>query len=158
MTLDPGALLLAFLPLPITLALSLIDLRRRILPNPLNLLLFSLGLAIAALRNPDARILAACVAQSAAAFLLLWGLRALYARLRGRTGLGFGDVKFVGAATAWIGLGGLPFLILIASMTALVALAGAALAGWRVTRTFRLPFGPFLAIGLHAALLAGHVP
>lgn len=158
MALDPGALFLALLPLPLTLALSLIDLRRRILPDPLNLLLFTLGLAVAGLREPEAAALAACLAQAGAAFLLLWGLRALYARLRGRTGLGFGDVKFVGAATTWIGLGGLPVLILVASIAALAALACAALTGRRVTGTVRVPFGPFLAIGLHAALLAGHVP
>lgn len=158
MILDPGSLPLAALPLPITLAMSLIDGRRRIIPDPLNLLLLALGLTVATLREPDPATLAACLAQVATAFGLLWALRALYARLRGRTGLGLGDVKFVGAATAWIGLAGLPILILIASTTALAALALAALAGRAVTRDLRLPFGPFLAVGLHAALLAGHAP
>lgn len=158
MILDPGSMALAALPLPITLAMSLIDLRRRIIPDPLNLLLLVLGLAVATLREPDPAALAACLVQAGAAFGLLWALRALYARARGRTGLGLGDVKFVGAASAWVGLAGLPVLILIASTTALAALALAALAGRAVTRDFRLPFGPFLAVGLHAALLAGHVP
>jgi leader peptidase (prepilin peptidase)/N-methyltransferase len=158
MILDPGSLTLAALPLPITLAVSVIDGRRRIIPDPLNLLLLASGLAVATLRAPDPAALAACLAQAAMAFGLLWALRALYTRLRGRTGLGLGDVKFVCAATAWIGLTGLPFLILIASTTALAALALAALAGRQITREFRLPFGPFLAVGLHAALLAGHVP
>ncbi len=158
MNLDPGSLTLALLPLPITLALSVIDLRRRILPDPLNLLLLGLGLAVATVREPEPSTLAACLAQAAVAFGLLWGLRALYGRLRGRTGLGLGDVKFVGAATAWIGLEGLPLLILIASTAALAALGLAALAGRRLTRAFRLPFGPFLAAGLHVALLLGHAP
>ncbi|WP_342150865.1 A24 family peptidase [Methylorubrum sp. SB2] len=158
MTLDPGSLTLAALPLPITLALSVIDARRRIIPDPLNLLLLILGSAVAALREPNPAALAACLAQAAAAFGLLWALRALYARLRGRTGLGLGDVKFIGAATAWVGLAGLPILILVASTTALATLALAALAGRAVTRDFRLPFGPFLAVGLHAALLMGHAP
>lgn len=158
MSLDPGSLTLAALPLPITLAMSLIDGRHRIIPDSLNLLLFALGLTVATLREPDPAALAACLMQATAAFGLLWGLRALYARLRGRTGLGLGDVKFIAAATAWIGLAGLPILILVASTTALAALALAALAGQRVTRDFQLPFGPFLAVGLHAALLAGHAP
>ncbi|KQT59708.1 peptidase A24 [Methylobacterium sp. Leaf456] len=158
MILDPGSLTLAALPLPITLAISVIDGHRRIIPDPLNLLLLASGLAVATLREPDPAALAACLAQAAVAFGLLWALRALYARLRGRTGLGLGDVKFVGAATAWVGLAGLPFLILIASTAALVALALAALAGRQITREFRLPFGPFLAVGLHAALLMGHAP
>lgn len=158
MMLDPGSLTLAALPLPITLAMSLIDLRRRIIPDPLNLLLLLLGVAVAIRREPDLTVLAACLVQAGAAFGLLWGLRALYAWARGRSGLGLGDVKFIGAATAWVGLAGLPLLILIASTAALAALALAALLGRAVTRDFRLPFGPFLALGLHAALLLGHAP
>ena len=84
------------------------------------------------------------------AFALGWSLRALYARLRRRTGLGLGDVKFLRAATAWTGLEHVPVLILIASGTALAALALDALSGQRIGAATRLPFGPFLAIGLHA--------
>jgi leader peptidase (prepilin peptidase)/N-methyltransferase len=46
-------------------------------------------------------------------------------------------------------------LILAASLSALAAVGLVALAGRRVARTTALPFGPFLALGLHAALLVG---
>lgn len=145
----------ALLPLPLTLAVSLIDLRRRIIPDGLNLALLVLGVGFAALTGPALAAAGASLVQAAGAFLLLWALRAAYARLRGRTGLGLGDVKFIAAATAWTGLAGLPLLLLVASTSALAALALAALAGRRVDLAFRLPFGPFLALGLHATLWTG---
>lgn len=143
------------LPLPITLPIAVIDLRRQRIPNALNLALFGGGLAFAALRGRDALGLAlgAALIEAATAFAVFYGLRAAYARLRHRTGLGLGDVKFVAAATPWIGLPGLPFLILAASTSALAVLLLLRLFGRAVRPDTRLPFGPFLALGLHAALV-----
>ena len=149
MVVDP---LLALLPLPLTLPIALIDLRRRIIPDGLNLALLLAGLAFVAVRDPSLDAVLARAGEATLAFALGWSLRALYARLRGQTGLGLGDVKFLGAATAWTGLEPLPILILIASGTALASLGLAALAGRRIGATTRLPFGPFLALGLHATL------
>lgn len=149
-------LLPVLLPLPITLAAAAIDLRRRIIPDLLNLALLGLGLAVAAWEDPALSSLAERLAQVALAFGLFWALRALHARLRGRIGIGLGDVKFIAAATAWIGLVGLPLLILTASLAALVGVLVAILAGGRIDRAARLPFGPFLALGLHAVLAAEH--
>ncbi len=51
-----------------------------------------------------------------------------------------------------------PLLILVASLTALLAIGLVALSGRRIGATTRLPFGPFLALGLHAALALGPRP
>ena len=59
------------------------------------------------------------------------------------------------ASAAWTGLEPMPVLILVASATALAAVGLAAGAGRRFGATTRLPFGPFLALGLHAVLLLG---
>lgn len=93
------------------------------------------------------------LAETILAYLLLAGLRAGYARLRGRTGLGLGDVKFVAAAMPWIGLAHLPLMILIASLSALLAVAALHLSGRRIGAGTQLPFGPFLVLGLHGAQL-----
>jgi leader peptidase (prepilin peptidase) / N-methyltransferase len=148
---DP--LVAALLPLPLTLPIALIDLRRQIIPDRLNLAL----LGLAGLRAAQAPLaaLAEGLAGAGLAAALLWGLRAAYGAWRGRTGLGLGDVKFVGAATAWIGLSGLPLMIFAASGSALVLIGLAALRGRTIGAATRLPFGPFLALGLHAALWAG---
>lgn len=143
----PGDLLLILAPLPLTLPIAWIDLRRRIIPDGLNLALLCAGLALTAWREADGSALLPRAGEVAVAFALFRGVRALHARLRGRIGLGLGDVKFLAAATAWTGLAGLPVLILVASLSALLVVVLR-----RLDAATRLPFGPFLALGLHAAL------
>ena len=155
MTGDLFPLALVLAPLPLTVPMAVIDLRRRIIPDGLNLALLATGLALTAWRDPDALDVSMRCAEAALAFCFGWGVRALHARLRGRIGLGLGDVKFLGAATAWTGLAQVPLLILVASLAALLAIGLAALSGRRVGATTHLPFGPFLALGLHVALALG---
>ena len=144
----PGDLLLALAPLPLTLPITWIDLKRRIIPDRLNLALLGIGLALTGWREAEWDALLPRAGEVAVAFALFWGVRALHARLRGRIGLGLGDVKFLAAATAWTGLAGLPVLILVASLSALLVVVLR-----RLDAATRLPFGPFLALGLHAALI-----
>ncbi|QRE74038.1 prepilin peptidase [Methylobacterium aquaticum] len=149
-----GTVLPALLPLPLTLPASVIDLRHRIIPDALTLALLGLGLGLAGWRDGIAGI-GIGLLEAGLAYGLFRGLRALHARASGRIGLGLGDVKFIAAAAAWTGLSGLPVLILAASLSALAAIGLMALAGRRFGRETALPFGPFLALGLHAALLLG---
>ncbi|MGC5781692.1 prepilin peptidase [Methylobacterium sp. NFXW15] len=155
MTGDLFPLALVLAPLPLTVPMAVIDLRRRIIPDGLNLALLATGLALTAWRDADALDVAMRCAEAALAFGFGWVVRALHARLRGRIGLGLGDVKFLGAATAWTGLAQVPLLILVASLTALLAIGLVALSGRRIGATTRLPFGPFLALALHMALALG---
>ena len=154
------AALPVLLALPLTVPVVLIDLRRRIIPNALNGALLGLGLAVVAAQNlarPDpagaAGAVGLALAEAALAYGLFAALRAGYGRLRGRTGLGLGDVKFVAAAMPWIGLAQLPLMILVASTSALLAVAALRLTGRRIGADTRLPFGPFLVLGLHGAQL-----
>lgn len=47
----------------------------------------------------------------------------------------------------------LPLMILIASLSALLAVAALHLSGRRIGAGTQLPFGPFLVLGLHGAQL-----
>ena len=85
---------------------------------------------------------------------LLWLMARLYLGLRGHHGLGLGDVKFVGAATAWTGLIGLPWLLLIASLSALTWVVAKHMVGHSLAQGQRIPFGPHLSLGLLATWLA----
>jgi leader peptidase (prepilin peptidase)/N-methyltransferase len=128
-------------------ALTLIDIRRGIIPDGLNLSIAGLGLVkIVVAGGAMAGIEAAC--GGAVIGLTFWLLRRLYFALRKIQGLGLGDVKFLAAATPWIGIAGIPTLLLIATLTALAAAGSLQLAGRGMTRQTSLPFGPFLAIGL----------
>lgn len=133
--------------------LALIDIRHGIIPDWLNLSIAGLGLAkIVIAGGAVAGIEAAC--EGAAIGLIFWLLRRLYFGWRKIQGLGLGDVKFLAAATVWIGIGAVPLLLLIATLIALAVAAVMQLAGRDMTRRTSLPFGPFLALGLLLTLVA----
>ncbi len=127
--------------------LAWIDIRHGIIPNWLNLTIAGLGLAKAAIvGGPLAGLEAAC--EGAAVGIIIWLLRRLYFAFRKMQGLGLGDVKFLAAAGIWVGVAGLPTLLLVAALTALACAGVLQLAGRQLTSQTSMSFGPFLAIGL----------
>ena len=136
--------------------LAWIDIRDGIIPDWLNLSVAGLGLArIVIVGGLGGGIEAA--GEGAAVGLTFWLLRRLYFGWRKIQGLGLGDVKFLAAAAIWIGIAGLPALLLIAALTALAAAGVLQLAGRDMTRRTSLPFGPFLTIGLLFALVVQQI-
>jgi leader peptidase (prepilin peptidase)/N-methyltransferase len=134
-------------------ALALTDIRRGIIPNGFNLSIAGLGLLKAVVAGGVMAALAlGC--EGLAVGLIFWLLRRCYFAWRKTQGLGLGDVKLLAAAGTWIGIAGLPTLLLVATLAALAAAGGLQLAGRAMTRQSSLPFGPFLAIGLLLAVIA----
>ena len=121
-------------------ALALIDVHRGIIPNGLNLLIAGLGLLKAAIAGGAMAVIGAGC-EGVAIGLIFWLLRRFYFTLRKTQGLGLGDVKFLAAAGPWIGIAGLPPLLLVATLTALAAAGSLRLAGQDMTRQTSLPFG-----------------
>lgn len=140
------AWLLASLALALVLAaLSAIDLRDYRLPDALTLPLAAAGVVASwwlGLAPPWW-----AVASAVLGFALLAGVAMLYSRVRGRDGLGLGDAKLFGASGAWLGLEGLPSVLLVACGAAIVALLVMAARSQSLSATTRIPFGPFLAFG-----------
>lgn len=125
------------------LGLGLCDLQAFRLPDALTGALAALGLGLAA--EDPARGLPDGLAAGAVALGLFWGLRLAYRRLRGREGLGLGDVKLMGGIGAGVGLAGLPVVTLVAAGA---AIAGALVlgGGWRRgAGHMPIPFGAYLA-------------
>ena len=135
------------------LALGWIDARQWLLPDALTLPLLLLGLALTALSAPED--LADHAAAAVLGYVALRAIAWIYQRLRHREGLGQGDAKLFAAAGAWLGIGALPQLVLIAALTALVTAAGISLAGTRLRAHSALPFGPFLALATWLLWLFG---
>jgi len=133
--------------------LAVIDLRRGIMPDGLNLSVAGLGLAKAVVTGGAIGGVGA-VTEAIAVGMTIWLFRRLYFALRKIEGLGLGDVKFLAASAPWVGIAGIPVLLSIAAFTALMAVGGVLLAGQKLTRETSLPFGPFLALGLLSALAA----
>jgi len=95
------------------------------------------------------------VAAVATGFAGLWLIGWLYRRLRGREGLGGGDPFLMAGAGAWVGLAGLPSVLLWASAAGLSVVFALLVVRRRVAATDRLPFGVFLAIGTWLTWLYG---
>jgi leader peptidase (prepilin peptidase) / N-methyltransferase len=139
-------LLGAVVLIPILLWIGVVDAQRFIIPNAANVLLLCGGLGFSALFGKPT-LVEACwgaVIGAAAFFLIRQG----HAYLRGFAGLGLGDVKFAGAAGSWLGPLALPWLVLLASISALATVI--LLHGMRndLTARSRIAFGPHLAFGL----------
>src|SRR6266700_6390760 len=127
--------------------LAWIDIDHGIIPNWLNLAIAGLGLSKALIIDgPSASLEAAC--EAAVIGAVFWLLRRLYFSLRKIQGLGLGDVKFLAAAGIWVGVAGLPVLLMIAALTALACAGVMQLDGRQLTGQTSISFGPFLAIGL----------
>jgi leader peptidase (prepilin peptidase)/N-methyltransferase len=137
-------------------ALALTDIRRGIIPNGLNLSIAVLGL-LKAVMTSGAAAAVEIGFEGAAIGLIFWLLRRFYFALRKTQGLGLGDVKLLAAAGTWIGIAGLPTLLLIATLAALAAAGSLQLAGRAMTRQSSLPFGPFLALGLVLTVIAQQI-
>jgi leader peptidase (prepilin peptidase)/N-methyltransferase len=137
------------------LVLGWIDWRHKILPDVLTLPLIPLGLAVAGSLEPEN--LPDPLLGVAAGFFGLSLVAWIYRRMRGREGLGRGDVKLFAAAGAWVGASGLPSVLAGAALGGLAAASGMMLAGWRLDRQSALPFGPFLAAATWLVWLYGPV-
>jgi leader peptidase (prepilin peptidase)/N-methyltransferase len=128
------------------LAAAMIDVRERLLPDEINLAIGVLGLAHSAL--PEGRSLLDAVLGVGIGFAALAGFAFLYARLRGREGLGLGDAKLLAALGAWVGWQGLAGVVMVGSAAGLAwALLDALARRRRLRGDLSLPLGPFLALG-----------
>jgi leader peptidase (prepilin peptidase) / N-methyltransferase len=99
----------------------------------------------------------AAVARAAATASVFALLRWSYGRIRGREGLGLGDVKLAAAVGAWLPLALIPFCFALASCAALVTVMLARLRGKSIDATAKLPFGAFLCPALWLVFYAGEL-
>ncbi|HEY9343654.1 MAG TPA: A24 family peptidase [Inquilinus sp.] len=135
--------LLVLLLLPIVL----IDLRESRIPNICNLALAAGGLAQALVRNPTLQTLGLSLGVAVLTFLLLAGTAWVMQKIDRNARIGWGDLKFLTAASLWVGLQGSLVVLILASVVALMATL--ALAPWRGVKWREMrPFGPALALGL----------
>ena len=173
------------------LILTVTDLRVRLLPDVVNWQGFAMGLMFSAFVPPNdgfarmiiLRLLNLRLPAYAAGILdgllgaafgsfLLWGLAALYKAVRGREGMGMGDVKMMAMVGAFLGLRGTFLTILVGSLLGSVlglSVVGALYLGdweselakrasrrgigaestlrWALASRYQLPLGTFLGTG-----------
>lgn len=126
-------------------AVAIVDARRFLIPDALSGGAAALGLARIVAEDGGAALAEAALRAGVSA-LAFWLLRVGYRRLRGRHGLGLGDVKLAAVAGLWLGWLLVPIAVEIAALAALsAALLAAAAARRSPLGSDRLPFGLFFA-------------
>lgn len=90
-------------------------------------------------------------------YAVLWVLAKLFVLRTGREGLGLGDVELLACIGAFTGIAGAWIALVVASLVGLVAGISYAVVTNQTTslRYLKIPFGPFLACGAVAYVLAG---
>jgi leader peptidase (prepilin peptidase)/N-methyltransferase len=126
--------------------LAYIDFRSFRLPDAITLPMITIGILFnvvgmpyPGLASPTGSLLGAI-----GGFALLWALDKMYYWTKKQHGIGLGDAKLLSALGAWLGLGAIPNILLIASISGVL---GGVL--WlrfqKQTLRSAFPFGPFLA-------------
>ena len=85
--------------------------------------------------------------------LAFLAFRVAYRRIRGREGLGLGDIKLAAVAGAWLGWALAGLAVDIAALSALGAVLIRALRGQRIAATTRIPFALFFGPAIWLAWL-----
>lgn len=148
---SPAILSFGFLLAVLVVAIAVVDLRQLIIPDSLNLTLAAAGLGFQFWIEPalplDALLFAALV------FVVFLGLQQWFVRVRGVQGLGLGDVKMASASAFWISPWNAALYLLVTCVTALLFVFFASLRGAKLEMKMKVPFGPFLGLGLFVTWL-----
>lgn len=144
---EPAQLVLGLVFVATLAAITLTDLERRVIPNRILIVSAVAGLALAVALDPSSLPERAIAA--AAAGGLLFCVALAYPR-----GMGMGDVKLAALMGLYLGRSVAPALLIAFAAGSLYGLALIARHG-AGARKRAVPFGPFLALGGIAGLLAG---
>ncbi len=136
----------------VLIALTLIDLKKQLLPDSITLPLLWLGLFISFFDLFTD--LKSSVIGAMAGYLILWSVFHLFRLLTKKEGMGYGDFKLLAALGAWAGFSYLPQIILLSSVVGSVAGITMLLTG-KTGKQQPIPFGPYLAVAGWIALLWG---
>jgi leader peptidase (prepilin peptidase)/N-methyltransferase len=138
----------------VLIALTLVDLKKQLLPDNMTLPLLWLGILLSLFGVFTD--LKSSVIGAMAGYLILWSVYQLFKLLTKKEGMGFGDFKLLGALGAWAGYSYLPQIILVSSVVGSVAGITMLIIG-SAKQQQPIPFGPYLAVAGWIALLWGDI-
>ncbi|WP_075185852.1 prepilin peptidase [Teredinibacter haidensis] len=125
------------------IALTMIDIDHRLLPDGITLPLMWLGILLNSFHLFTD--LQSAVYGAILGYGVLWSVFWLFKFATGKEGMGFGDFKLLAALGAWMGWEMLPLIIILSSFVgAAIGIAGILIAGR--DKNIPIPFGPYLAI------------
>jgi len=137
---------------PMLLSTVVIDYKKQIIPNRLNLVMFEIGIVIAflyGLSNIAITIdMLLGMVVGVAIFLIITLIGALF---YGKESIGLGDIKFIGALGLYLGLANITVISIIAFLIG--AIFGIILLITKRKKTDEyMPFGPFIVIATFITL------
>jgi len=136
----------------VLIALTLIDLKKQLLPDSITLPLLWLGMLLSFFNLFTD--LSSSVIGAMAGYLVLWSVYHLFKLLTKKEGMGYGDFKLLAAMCALTGFTYLPQMILVSSVVGSIAGISMLLIG-KAKQQQPIPFGPYLAVAGWIALLWG---
>jgi leader peptidase (prepilin peptidase)/N-methyltransferase len=136
----------------VLIALTLIDLKKQLLPDNMTLPLLWAGIFLSFFNLFTD--LVSSVIGAMVGYLILWSVYQLFKLVTGKEGMGFGDFKLLAALGAWMGVGLLPQIILISSVVGSIVGISMLIMG-KTKQQQPIPFGPYLAVAGWIALLWG---
>jgi len=134
----------------IGLMIFFIDLYHKIIPDVLSLPLLLIGLGISFIKLVDLPILSALIG-AATGFIFFYLLALAVSHSLKKEALGGGDIKFIAAIGAFIGIKGVLFTIFISAAIALLVVILS-----RKDKSSEVPYGPFLILGAFIYTIAGN--
>ena len=146
---DTAALVLGLVLVAFLVPIALIDLDHRIIPNRITLPAAIVGIVLGTALDPGGEIERLIAAAAAGALL------ALPALLK-PDGMGLGDAKLIAVMGLYLGAAVVPALFIAFVLGTAVGIAIIARKGMVRGRKTAVPFGPFLAVGAVAGVLAGN--
>jgi len=142
-----GLLMAVLLPICLT------DIRERRIPDLLNGAVALLGLGHGVARDPGAAVLIRTFIHVGCAAVMVIGTTALMGRMAKDARVGRGDLKFLIAASFWVGVDGVVLVLVLACLIYIgVTLAAAPWRGLDIRKT--QPFAPMLAVSMLAVVIA----
>ena len=132
------------------IVITWIDLDTYLIPDQLSLTLLWLGLFFSLFEfsvSPAVAIIGSLVG-----YLSLWLLFHVFKIFTGKEGMGYGDFKLLAAGGAWLGFEPLIVVLFVSSISGLTV----ALIQFIIKRgQQKIPFGPYLSIGIFVAYVWG---
>lgn len=137
--------------------LAFVDARTKLLPDALTLPLLWLGIVIQLFPETRTVGLEMSIIGAVAGYLPLWLLAQAYRLIRGRDGLGMGDLKLLAAMGVWSGPFLLPQVLLLAALLAIAVFVMERVLR-RSANSFHdeRPFGPSIVAAYFIVLLFTH--
>ena len=133
-----GALVLSFS----LISIAFVDIRHLIIPDDIVLPMIWLGLLCNAF---DMFVpLKEALFGAVAGYVVLWSIYWLHRIVTGKEGMGYGDFKLTAMLGAWLGIGLIPVVLVLAFAGGAIFGTGQVIVG-RAKIASAIPFGPFLA-------------